>query len=319
MCAQALLLVGLVLSGLAETWQLFIFAAVNGLLNAFDMPLRETLPVELVVAKDFPSAVAANWVLYNVARVLGAALAGLFVAAGGLAYPLAGAAACQALAALLLYRIPNIILAAARSPPPPVAQTLVGGLSVALRDPLTFWLLALLAGVSLFSLNFQVLLPLVVRDELLLGAAHYGWLMTSLGLGSAGGAVITFAAAHRASWRGAILAGGCLGGAEALLAVVRTLVSVHLVVVACGFFAASMTTIIAILLQANAANVFRTRVMALYLSVFFGTVPLGAVFAGVVADRWGAPTGFLIGALLAVGVSATVGVVLSRRTRPKAV
>lgn len=305
-----------ILLGSIDVFLVDMFAVGYGILNAFDMPLREALPADLVASSELNSAAAANWVSYNGARMLGAGMAGAAISLGGIAAGFAASAAVQGLAALLLLPMRDLPMASASRPPAHLGSNrrsrLLAGVAFARHDSLTLWMLTFLAGISLFSLNFQVLLPLLVQDVLHLQPADYGWYFAVFGLGTVGGASLTLARARSGSWRHVVVAGALLGSFEVLLAATGTTTLVLLLVAACGVCSASVTTMIAVIVQAHIPNQVRARVMALYLAIFFGTTPLGAIFAGTIAETSGVLVAFAACGSLALALSACAGVVFWR-------
>jgi predicted MFS family arabinose efflux permease len=182
---------------------------------------------------------------------------------------------------------------------PSVRSSLAEGIRYAVRTPTVLWPLVLLGGVSLFGFNFQILLPLFARLTLEMRADGYGALFAAMGLGSLIGSLSLAFIGTRRPLLGFILGGG-LGFVvfEALLGLARSPFLVYPLIMLVGLSSMLMINSINVMVQQNVPNELRGRVMALYVTVFAGASPIGGIFVGVVAELWGAPAGFLLGAAL---------------------
>jgi predicted MFS family arabinose efflux permease len=194
-----------------------------------------------------------------------------------------------------------------------VRTSLAEGIGYARRTPSVLWPLVLLAGFAIFGMNFQTLLPLYARDTLRLGAEGYGALFASMGLGSLMGSLsLAFAGSRRP------LAPLIIGGAvafvvlEVALGLVRLPVAAFPLMVALGLSAMLMVNTINVTIQNSVSDELRGRVMSLYVTVFAGSAPIGGFFAGFVAQLWGPPAGFLLGAGISSAFVAVVGWQLAR-------
>lgn len=284
---QALVLAALDWTGQIQFWHVAVLAAFYGVANTLDLPARQSFVGELVGKGDLMNAIALNATVFNGARVVGPAVAGLLIAQYGVApaFLLNGLSFLGVLVALAAIRNEG-------APRPRVAATLgqeiLQGLRYAAATPLIGLILGLLLVVSLFVLNFNVLVPLVARDVLHEGARGFGLLMASLGLGAVAGA-LALAAMTRTRPPLALIvtaalvtAGGLLG-----LSAVRHfwVAAAALAVMGFGqiFFMASCNTTV----QVTAPDHLRGRVMSLYAMVFVGVHPFGALLAGGLAEKWG--------------------------------
>jgi MFS family permease len=301
---EALVLFALTFSGVVEIWHIFVLASVLGFINAVDMPVRQSFAAELVPRPDLMNAIALNSASFNLARVLGPAVAGLALAAFGPAFNF-GVNALSYLAVLVaLWRMDPWALHRADRPGQfaSVRTSLAEGLRYARRTPTVLWPLVLLGGMATFGMNFQTLLPLFARNTLALGADGYGALFASMGLGSLFGSLTLAYAGSRRPMLGLIL-GGALAFVlfEVALGLSRSPLAAYPVIVVVGFASMLMVNTINVTVQSNVPNELRGRVMSLYVTVFAGSAPIGGFFAGGVAQLWGAPAGFLLGAAVASG------------------
>lgn len=294
----ALLLAALTLSGQVVVWQVFVLAALLGVVNGFDLPARQAFTVELVGREDLPNAIALNSSVFNAARLVGPAVAGVLVAAAGegWCFLLNGVSYATVLAALLAIRVTRR-----------ERGVHTGSLLAHIADGLRYVrghlpirsLLLLLGMVSLAGMPYAVLMP-VFADRILGGGAQgLGILMSCAGGGALVGALML---AARRSPRGltAWVPWGAFGFGLGLLAfsLSRSFWLSGLLLAPTGFammvqMAASNT-----LLQLLVPDALRGRVMSLYSMMFMGMAPLGALLAGALAGLIGAPATVALGGVL---------------------
>jgi MFS family permease len=303
--AQALALAALVLSGRIEVWQVIALSVVLGVVNGFDMPVRQSYMIEMLDDKtDLGNAIALNSTMVNGARMLGPAMAGLLVAA-------VGEGVCFLANGVSYLAVIGSLLAMRRLPRPAVAASpMWRGIAEAYRYVRDFEpMRALLMLVGLFSLAgmpYAVLMPVVARDVLGGGPATLGFLMGAAGLGAFLGAV-TLAARRSVAGLGRAIAVASVVFSGALIALgwsraiavslpLMALVGVGQMVV----FAGSNT-----LLQSLVDDDKRGRVMSFYTMAFMGCGPLGYLAAGWLAAHLGAAWTFTICGL-AFAAGATV-------------
>jgi MFS family permease len=296
---QATVLCALTLTGVVEIWHIYILAAVLGMTSAVDMPIRQSFAAELVPREELVNAIALNSTSFNLARVIGPAIAGLTLAVFGTAFNF-GLNAVSYLAVLVALTMmdPRHLYRSERPAVfPSVRTSLAEGIRYAVRTPAVLWPLLLLGGMATFAMNFQTLLPLFARNDLGLQANGYGALYASMGAGSLiGSLMLAFARGKRPLIR-MILGGGAVFLAfEILLGLTRSPLVAFPIVVVIGFASMLMVNTINVTVQHGVPNELRGRVMSLYVTVFAGTAPIGGIFAGLVAQLFGAPAGFLLGA-----------------------
>jgi MFS family permease len=303
---QALALAALTLSGTAELWQIIGLAAFLGLVNAVDMPTRQAFVVDMVGREDLHNAIALNSSMFNSARVIGPALAGILVAAigEGWCFLFNAASYLAVIAALAAMRLPQ---SAPCAPCASTAGAIGQGLAYAYNDTKIRAILCALVVVSLFVSAVMVLLPVMVNSVLGRGARELGFITAAMGAGSVVAAVLL--ALRRESrglsrWR--VVSGLGVGLAMLAFSQSRELWLSLLVALALGFcliffFAASNT-----LLQLRSPDAMRGRVMALYAVTLVGMAPFGSLLAGTTASVLGAPTTIaLAGGLCLAGVAAS--------------
>ena len=306
---QAFVLFLLAVTGVVEIWMVMAMALVLGLVNAVDMPLRQSLAPDLVPRRLLTNAIALNSMAFNSARVVGPAVAGVIIGIGTVATGSAVAGVAINLGINTL-TYAAVLISLVRMDPhrirrhekpeqhPPVLESLREGISFAARTPLVLWCLVLLGGIAAFGFNFQILLPLFSQDVLHLGPEGYGALYAAMGVGSLAGSVtLAYMSSRRAI---PLMLGGGLVFSSLLVGIAATqnvLVAAALIMGA-GYFSMLMINTINATVQANTPDALRGRVMSFYVTVFAGSAPLGGLFAGAVAEAWGTPAAFLAGAVL---------------------
>lgn len=315
---QALVLFGLTVTGVVEIWHILILASVLGLVNAVEMPMRQAFAAEMVPREDLMNAIALNSASFNAARILGPAVAGITLALWGPAVNF-GINSASYLAVLFgLSRMdPSALHRIARPEQfASVRTSLAEGLRFAVRTPMVLWPLVLLAGMATFGMNFQTLLPLFARNWLHFDADGYGALFAVMGAGSLIGSLsLAFTGSRRPLLR-LILGGGVVFVVfELLLGLSRSPLAVFPLIAVVGLASMVMVNTINVTVQHSVPNELRGRVMSLYVTVFAGSAPLGGFFAGAIAEVWGAPAGFILGAIISTIFIALVGWQLVLRGR----
>ncbi|HSI99299.1 MAG TPA: MFS transporter [Patescibacteria group bacterium] len=315
--SQASILFVLTATDVVEIWMVMVMALMLGLVNAVDMPLRQSLAADLVPRHILANAIALNSMAFNSARIVGPALAGVIIATGaavtgsstaGVAVNLGINALTYAAVVTALWRMnPREIRRHARPErQPPVLDSLREGFSYATRTPLVFWSLALLAGIAAFGFNFQILLPLFATQILALDADGYGAIYAALGIGSLAGSLTLAFMRQRRALPLMLVGGLVFAGLLVGISLSRSMWMAVPLVMGAGFSSMLMINTINATVQANVPDQLRGRVMALYVTVFAGSAPLGGLFAGGIAEAWGTPAAFLVGAAAS---AATVGIV----------
>lgn len=290
-------------SGHITVGWLVLLSLVAGSINAFDIPARQSLMIELVGREDVVDAIALNSSGFNVARVIGPALAAIVIDRLGLAW-------CFAINSvsflLVLIGLSMIRLAprAARALAGAVAQGgsmagLVEGLQFMVRTRPVLLLMLLVAVYSVFGIPFLVLMPVFAQDVLHGGARTYGALLAAVGVGAVIGALSLAMIGHRAR-RGQWLAYASVSFCVFLFlfSFTRTLwLSVPLLGLV-GFAMIQNNALANGLLQTLSPDHLRGRVMAAYAFVFVGMGPIGSLLGGAVAEVAGTPVAVAGGAVV---------------------
>lgn len=287
---QSFALAALTLGGVIQVWHIVVLQALQGCINAFDMPVRQAFLIEMIEDRaDLSNAIALNSSMVNSARIVGPSIAGVVIAwvGEGWCFLMDGVSYFAVIASLLLMRVkPRTLTPTGKK----VLHDLADGLRYAFGFPPIRAALLLMALVSLMGMPYTVLLP-VIAEETLHGGPHtLGFLMGATGLGALMGAFwlasrTTVVGLESLIPRAAMVFGLSLVafGASRWIPLSLPL----LVLVGAGFMIqmASCNTLI----QTLVLEEMRGRVMALYGVAFMGMVPFGSLLAGVVASKVGAP------------------------------
>ena len=315
----AFALAALTLAKVITVWELILIAFLVGVVNAFDVPIRQAFLVQMVGKEDLPNAIALNSSIFNGARVVGPAIAGFAIAwiHEGWCFFLNGVSFLAVIAALMAMRI------AKTESKPPVGspfQNFIQGFRFAMSDQPIRSALLLLSVLSLFGLQYSVFLPIFAKDVLHGGARGFGLLMSAAGIGAVLGA-LHFAA--KTNYKGlaqwiAVTSTTC---AVCLVVFSQSrmfwLSSVVLLIV--GFAATSQMAATNTVIQNRVPDELRGRVMAVYATMFMGIQPIGSLIAGGIAKHVGAPkTLGVFGILVLCGSLFFIFRVVMRLRQPQA-
>ena len=307
----ATILTVLTLTGTIEVWHIFVLSALLGLTNAFDIPTRQAFIVDIVRRENLTNAIALNSSMFNGARIVGPAVAGLLVATvgEGWCFGINAVSYIAVLTGLFLIRLP-----AQKKVPVPgsaLSNIVEGFRFVAKTSPIRS-LLLLLGVVSLMGSPYAILMPIFADQILQGGVSGLGILMGASGVGALAGAL---ALAARKSLKGLgrwiALASAGFGTCIILFSFSRSFWLSAAFLVPAGFammiqMAASNT-----LVQSMVPDNLRGRVMAVYSMMFMGMAPLGAMFAGSLAEKIGAPFTVAIGGAACIVASIVFALNLS--------
>jgi MFS family permease len=295
---------GLVALGLIQLWQIYLLALLQGLVNAVSNPVRLSFAVDLVDKADRGSAVALNSTQFNLARIVGPALAGImFEPVGVAAILFVNALTFLVAIGWLLQMDRRLIAAPARKAGERVLEGLRAGLSYTLRTPEIMLVMVVTAAIGTFGYNFSITLPLIAEFILNASAAQFGLLSSALGLGSLA-AAITAAYTAEFTARRLLLAAGSFAALLAAVALTTSLALAAILLVALGFAGISYATTANTLLQLRVPDDLRGRVSGIYLLLFVGSTPIGGIVIGTCSELLGVPTALLLCAgLCALGVA----------------
>jgi len=311
MMVFAFLLGALAMTGHVEFWQVAIITAAVGLCNAVDMPVRQAFVSEMVARDRVLNAVALNSAVFNSARIVGPALSGLLIAwqGPGPSFIINGVTYLAVLAGLLLMRDSELYRHVSTDHGS-VLRDLKEGAAYVVRERQIGLVIVLVGGLSIFCMNWNVLLPVFARDVLDTGAIGLGFITTALAIGSLTASLVI--ASRRAPSIRVLLGGGL-----ALCIAEIGIAGSSWLLVSLPFLAAAGAAMITFAnnanssLQAGSPDHLRGRVMSLYMTVFVGSTPLGGLLMGSLADAFGAQVALGTGAVCGLVVLALAGLPLS--------
>lgn len=303
---QAFILAGLVMTGSITVWQIIILNVILGLVNAFDMPARQSFVVEMIEKKeDLGNAIALNSSMVNGARLIGPAIAGMLIAlvGEGFCFFLNGISFLAVIFSLLAMKI---FPRRARQGGEDILKEMKDGFRYVYHFSPIRDILLLLALVSLVGMPYSVLMPIFARDILHGGPPALGFLMAASGVGALGGALYLASRKNVIGLVRILVLGAFIFGIGLISFSFSYLFWLSVIIM--FFIGFGMMTQIAAcntLVQTLVADDKRGRVMSMYTMAFMGMAPFGSLLAGLLANRWGAPqTIFLCGLACIAGALA---------------
>ncbi len=317
LCTQtAAAVLALVLGLLTAThvvtvWMVWLLAGLTGCATALDLPARQSFVYEMVGPDDLANAVGLNAVIINSSRIVGPAIGALLIAGIGVApcFLFNAVSFVAVIVALLLMRKAELFAGkTVRREPGQVRQ----GLRYVWRTPELRVPLVVMAVVSTLAYNFSVVLPLMAKNVFGRGGGAYGALSAAMGVGALAGAFL-MASRARPSRRLLVAATFAFGAATLGLAVAPTYVvavALMLPIGAAGVLFVSSTNS---LLQLNARDSMRGRVMALWAVVFLGSTPIGGPLTGALSHTLGVRWAVAIGGFAALATALGALIALRRR------
>jgi len=322
----AFVLAALTLSGKIQVWHIFVLASLLGVVNAFDIPGRQSFLVDMVGKEDLMNAIALNSSMFNGARVIGPAIAGILVAKLGEGWCFF-VNAVSYIAVIIGLLMMDVHAPAKASKHPPPLEHIIEGFQFVNRTAPIRALLLLLGLVSITGMPYVVLMP-IFADRILrsggrelasllgstdLGAMRLGILMGATGVGAMLGA-LTLAMRSGVKGLGRWITVCCAGFGLSLVlfAFSKWFWLSVILLVPVGYFVMLQMACSNTLIQVMVPDALRGRAMAVYSMMFMGMAPIGALLGGVLADRLGAPMTVAIGGLASVAGAWWFGVQLPK-------
>ena len=310
---QAFVLAFLTLSGFVQVWHLVLLSFFLGIVNSFDIPIRQSFVIELLERKeDLGNAIALNSSLFNGARLVGPSIAGVVIAfvGEGICFLLNAVSFFAIIITLLAMRIPKKEV---RTRHAPLRESLIEGYRY-IRDfiPMRYILLQL-SLMSFMGMPYAVLMPVFARDILHGGPHTLGFLMGASGFGALVGAL--FLASRRSvlgMGRLIALMSGTFGVGIIAFALSRVFLFSIVMMLVTGFGMMVLTVSSNTILQTIVDDDKRGRVMSFFAVSFMGVAPFGSLFAGSLASRIGAPDTLVI-----TGLCCILGALLFYRKLPE--
>src|SRR4051795_7812230 len=306
----------LVVTGGIALWHVFVLAALLGAVSAIDAPVRQAFVSEMVGPELLANAVSLNSTIFNGARLIGPAVAGLLIGASSgntaPAFFINAGSFAFTMGALVGMRGSEL----RRSPPVGRAKgQLREGLRYTAAHPDLVLAMVLVFLVGTFGFNYQVTIALMAREQFGLGAQDFGLLSTAFAVGSLTGALLSTRRSVRPRQRFLVISAVIFGLLTVVSGFMPTYASFALLLVPTGASALIFSVAANSFVQLGADPQMRGRVMALYFMCFMGGTPVGAPLIGWVAEHLGAPFGLILGGGVVVLAASGVGLWLARGRR----
>jgi MFS family permease len=298
---QAVLLTILVWAGHYMVWEILTLSAVLGIINAFDVPARQSLVYDMVDDKaNLSNAIALNSSMVNLARLAGPAISGIVLQKFGAAICFGANAASfvAVITSLLLMKLPPYQQIPTKKD---ALEALAEGYIYLKRTPTIGAVILLLACTSLLVLPYNTLLPIYAADIFHGNAATYGYITSFIGLGAVCGTIFLASLKPGSDLKIILLANTIIFGIGLMLFSHATsyVWSMSFAVV-CGFGTMSQTTICNTIIQTTVNQRMRGRVISYFALAFFGMLPLGSLLIGIISEHIGAPHTILAEGIIAV-------------------
>ncbi len=304
MGALALALGVLTATGMVRLWMIYLLAVLLGCATSFDMPARQSFVTEMVGPDHLTNAVGLNSAVFNAARIIGPALAGVLIGVFGIAPAfIINAISYLAVMGGLWLMDPMQLHRNA-----PVARSrgqVRDGVRYVLSTPTLRWTILLMGVVATLGLNFRVALPLLARFTYNGGPSLYGVLASMMAAGSVVGA-LTAASRGRPSQKLLLWSIIGFGVSSLVMAVLVNPVLAAIVLLPVGFFSIAWISTANTTVQLGSAPEMRGRVMSIYGLLLLGSTPIGAMLIGWLSERYGPRSSVLLAglsSLLAAGVA----------------
>ena len=313
--ALCALVLGLMdVTGVVQLWHVYLLCLVFGLFTAFDPPVRQSFVGEMVGKEHLANAVALNSSTFNLARIIGPAIAGVMIIWTGtgwvfLVNALSTVAVIYGLSRMNPAELHRNPVAADRR------GQLMAGLRYVRGRPDIMVVLVLVFCVSTFAFTFFTTLAIAAANVFHREADGYGLLSTLLAVGSFSGALLAVRRSTRRKPGLTLLigAGFAFGVLEAVVGLMPSYLAFGLALIPCGLAMMTFMNTANSTIQLSTAPEMRGRVMALYMLVFIGGNPIGAPMTGWMAAEFGGRSPFIIGGVIAALSAAVCGIVLARR------
>jgi MFS family permease len=308
----AFVLAVLTLTHRVQVWQIMALAAAGGVVNAFDIPARQAFLIDMVGREDLLNAIALNSSMFNGARIVGPAVAGIVVAAvgEGWCFMANSASYIAVITGLLMMKLPRRQFQERETSP---FEDIVNGFKFVKNTAPIRAILLMLGLVSLVGMPYAVLMPIFAAQVLHGGAKALGTLMGATGIGALLGAL---SLAARVGVKGlgrliAVCAGG-FGTALIAFSFSRVFWLSGLLLIPVGFCMMVQMASSNTLIQSMVPDTMRGRVMSVYSMMFMGMAPFGGFFAGAIAHHIGAPYTVAVGGLACIAGASLYGMYLPK-------
>jgi len=308
---QAFTLFFLVHFGVVQYWHVLLLAFILGCTNSIDMPARQSYVIELVGKKDVANAVGLNSTIFNLARIVGPAIAGILMTGIGIEW-------CFLLNALSFIAVIIGLLFITHEGNPvgsikkeSILHEIRDGLLYIYKMPVLLKTVLIILFVSVIGFNNNVLIPVFAKNILGLKEKGFGVLLSAFGAGSVMGALTTAVRANKGTIKPKflIVSSVCLGTALFAMGFATNIYVASMIIACCGAFGVWFFSMANSILQLNTEDRYRGRVMSVYAMVFAGTTPVGSFMAGFLAEHIGVDRTFSLAGIILVLVITVLQVI----------
>jgi MFS family permease len=294
----AFILAVLVFTKTVHYYHMVILATIFGLANSIDMPVRQSFIIEMVGKEDLMNAIALNSAVFNTARIIGPAIAGLIMGLFGIAYCflINAVSFVPVIIGLFFIRPQHISNHKSNNK---VLKDITEGIKYIFTETILMKTLIVVLIVGIFAMNFNVLVPLLAKKVYNLNESNFGFLMSCIGIGSLIGALLVAVKSKNGPFVFILKYTPFLISIVFIATGLCNIIFVAaflLVLMGLGnsiFFTTANST-----LQLNAKDQFRGRVISVYTLFFAGTTPFGNLFAGSISHIFGVKIGFILSGLM---------------------
>ncbi|HEY9060246.1 MAG TPA: MFS transporter [Pseudobacteroides sp.] len=292
-----LLLALLVWTETIQFWHILVMATLLGFVNTLDMPTRQSFVIELVGRDDLMNAVALNSSVFNIARIIGPALAGIVMGYAGISVCFfANALSFTAVVVSLMFIRP---METHKEPMKThkIVSNIKDGLKYIYNSKILFNTILTMTVIGIFGMNFSVLVPVFAKEILKQQEAGFGFLMSFMGIGSFVGAMFV-ATTSKSDTKKLInfilyIMPLAVGVFLIVTGFMRNYILTGICLALSGLSFVSFSSTANSTMQLNSKDEYRGRVMSVYSLVFAGTTPLGNLYAGTITEHFGANAGFI--------------------------
>lgn len=278
--------------------QIMLIAILNGVVMAFDAPSRQAVVVELVGKEHLLNAIALNSVAFNLSRIIGPALAGIFVASIGMSgcFYINGVSFLAVIIALFLIKVNNRQKNNIKSA---LVKDLTEGIRLIKRNRTILILIAMVGVTSLFGISYVILMPIFANDILKVGVKGLGMLMSATGIGALiAGLVLAGLGDFKYKGKLLILSSVIFSLTLVLFSLSKAYVFSLIILTLMGWASVTAISLINNLLQTSVNDEFRGRVMSIFMFTFAGIMPFGNLIAGSLAHILGVSLTVMIGGII---------------------
>jgi MFS family permease len=295
------------LAGVAQPWEVYVIAALMGLVQVLDAPSRQTLTFRMVGPLELNNAISLNSGVFNGARIFGPAIGGVLIAAAGagVCFAVNAASYIAVILGLLLMRPSEFHAVERRERPRTLLSGLKEGLSYARNDEQIMLVLVLVAVMSTFCLNFNVLLPVLAKQTLHSGPEVFGILSAVFGVGALIGALVS-ANIARATMGTTVIGTAGFALSELLIAPLRSAAVIGVLLFLGGICFTTWSSNANSLIQLAAPDYLRGRLIGIYFFAFAGTGTAGGILMGWLTALGGTELGFVVAGIAGLSISAVV-------------